>query len=294
MGQGSGVIGGDEQVRLCQSVGEYLLQEFARTCAEVGVRFFLDCGALLGAFRHAGWITWDDDVDVVMLRADYERFRESAGDHLPADVALFDPVDTPGHATAIPRVAYLPSKVGYSERLGIAPPERQRIVLDIFVLDDAPAPGLPSKAWLAGTRALQVLKGLQCTRVRAVWADDAPPIVKAMATFLHGVAMTVPRRRLAQAYRALATRYAGKPGACDVVALNHSSDNRSQRFPRSWFEGDAESTVFEGLEFDSPPPALYLERLYGPSFREPPPPHQRHPHAFSHVEVAVPPPYRGQ
>lgn len=288
------VIERDEQVRLCQSVGEYLLQEFARVCSEIGVRFFLDCGTLLGAYRYRGWIPWDDDVDVLMLREDYDRFRQAAPQRLPADMALFDPVDTAAHATSIPRVAYLPSGVGYRERLGIAPPERQRIVLDVFILDTAPVTDMQNAGWLAGTRALQMLKGLQSSSVRAVWADDAPPSVKVMATVLHGVAMAVPRRRLAQAYQKLATRYAGQPGACDVVALNHSSQIRSLRFPRSWFECDAESTVFEGLEFDSPPPALYLERLYGPSFREPPPPHQRQAHLYSYVEVAVPPPSPGQ
>lgn len=52
-----------------------LLDEFVRVCKENNLRYYLEGGSILGAIRHKGFIPWDDDVDVSMPRADYERLR---------------------------------------------------------------------------------------------------------------------------------------------------------------------------------------------------------------------------
>jgi len=52
-----------------------LIKEFDRICRKHNLRWFAAGGTLIGAARHKGFIPWDDDVDVVMLRPEYEKFR---------------------------------------------------------------------------------------------------------------------------------------------------------------------------------------------------------------------------
>ena len=52
-----------------------LINEFARICKKHDLRWFAFYGTLLGAARHKGFVPWDDDVDIVMLRPDYEKFK---------------------------------------------------------------------------------------------------------------------------------------------------------------------------------------------------------------------------
>ena len=55
-----------------------IAKEFKRVCGLLNLNYFLDSGTLLGAIRHKGFIPWDDDLDVGMMRSEYEIFIKEA------------------------------------------------------------------------------------------------------------------------------------------------------------------------------------------------------------------------
>lgn len=55
-----------------------ILEEFDRVCKALDIPYVLFAGTMLGAVRHQGFIPWDDDLDVLILREDYERFLANA------------------------------------------------------------------------------------------------------------------------------------------------------------------------------------------------------------------------
>lgn len=67
-----------------QALGQ-ILQEFDRVCKALDIPYMLFAGTLLGAVRHQGFIPWDDDVDVVLLRKDYDRLLREAENLLDSD-----------------------------------------------------------------------------------------------------------------------------------------------------------------------------------------------------------------
>lgn len=60
-----------------------LVAEFDRICKKYHLRWFAYAGTLLGAVRHKGFIPWDDDIDISMLRPDYEKFKAVVKKEIP-------------------------------------------------------------------------------------------------------------------------------------------------------------------------------------------------------------------
>ena len=54
-----------------------ILVDIAKFCESHKINYFLAYGTLLGAVRHKGYIPWDDDIDIIMPRPDYDRFMDS-------------------------------------------------------------------------------------------------------------------------------------------------------------------------------------------------------------------------
>lgn len=82
--------------RVQQILLGYLL-EIDRICKKHGIRYFLAGGTLLGAIRHHGFIPWDDDADVMMLREDYDHFLAVVQDEIPDNIFLQIPSTEKGN-----------------------------------------------------------------------------------------------------------------------------------------------------------------------------------------------------
>ena len=68
----------EKDLRRMQLLQLGMLVEFDRVCKQENIHYAICCGTLLGAVRHKGYIPWDDDADIAMLREEYEKFKKVA------------------------------------------------------------------------------------------------------------------------------------------------------------------------------------------------------------------------
>ena len=91
-----------------------VLEAIDKVCQKYGIRWFADYGTLLGAVRHSGFIPWDDDMDICMLREDYDKFNEIAKKELGGDYYVMNVHDALDYDDMITRVNS-DSKINYSK-----------------------------------------------------------------------------------------------------------------------------------------------------------------------------------
>ena len=69
-------------MRETQQAALEILHTVAQICEEKNFRYYLVYGTLIGAVRHNGFIPWDDDVDIMMPRPDYDKLLDYLGEHI--------------------------------------------------------------------------------------------------------------------------------------------------------------------------------------------------------------------
>lgn len=67
----------DYGLSIWQKASTILLSEFGKICEENGIDYWLNFGTLVGAVRHNGFVPWDDDIDVGMMRKDVPKFKKA-------------------------------------------------------------------------------------------------------------------------------------------------------------------------------------------------------------------------
>lgn len=115
-----------------------LLQKILEVCNKHNLKIFADSGTLLGAIRHGGYIPWDDDIDLAMLREDYNKLIEVSSTEFD-DIYFFQTeITDPGsHRPHIQIRRTDTTAILYSEK-DKKYDFNQGIFVDIFPLDALP------------------------------------------------------------------------------------------------------------------------------------------------------------
>ncbi len=74
--------------KIVQNKQIYILDTIISICDKNNINYWLDAGTLLGAIRHKGFIPWDDDIDIGLMRQDYNKLLELIPSNLPNDLVL--------------------------------------------------------------------------------------------------------------------------------------------------------------------------------------------------------------
>ncbi|MCR4600413.1 MAG: LicD family protein [Clostridia bacterium] len=84
------------QMKRCWASQLEVLSDFDEFCKRHDLKWFAAYGTLLGAVRHGGFIPWDDDIDIIMLRRDYDKFLMYAENELTGTYSLVNQQHNPG------------------------------------------------------------------------------------------------------------------------------------------------------------------------------------------------------
>ena len=126
----------NKDLQKLQAVEYNILCNVASFCDQNNIRYFLMDGTMLGAVRHKGFIPWDDDVDIVIPRPDYDRFISIAADGLPNGLNLRNYKLSDGYQKLVTRV--IDEKVKLYHNSYSVEEQMEPAWIDVFPLDGMP------------------------------------------------------------------------------------------------------------------------------------------------------------
>lgn len=131
--QDSGKVLTMDQVREIQRVLLMMLEDIDVLCRKNDLHYILIGGTAIGCVRHKGFIPWDDDVDIAMLRKDYEKFLQLINEAYPDKYRLTDAIRENNYGKNIPKLRL--NGTTYKTLLKVNP-EDQEITVDIFIIEN--------------------------------------------------------------------------------------------------------------------------------------------------------------
>lgn len=234
---------------------------FRQLCEKHSLRFYLTAGTLLGAVRHKGFIPWDDDIDVAMPRADYDRLRLHYLSDLPKEYYWQDPFTEENfpyiftklrkHGTHVDE----PDMENFHVRSGIS--------IDIFPLDICPDQDRAARLFF------RVITLLSFAYAGHVDRDFPFPSRKKHVRLAYHILRRLPTSAL-RSLRGTIVRLCGKWSSgrrlCTVGGIHEFP---AETYQARWFEGDTE-LPFEGELYPVPQgwDAL-LKNMYGDYWKAP-------------------------
>ncbi|MCI8550025.1 MAG: LicD family protein [Lachnospiraceae bacterium] len=258
------------QVRLIQLE---MLAEVDRICKKCGIKYNIIAGTLLGAVRHKGYIPWDDDADVALLREDYEKFRKVCRAELDKSRFYYqDYRNTKGYRWGYGKIRRKNTLFlrEYQEDM----PYEQGIFIDVFPLDSVP-----------DHYFLRSLKNFECFCVRKIlWSKVGRKEDRSFwKRQVYKLLNRIPEQMILSYYYKMEKR-ANKKKTRMVRILLYPTPNREWGYYRDWYENSTEF-LFEGLilqgirDYDS-----YLSFKFG-DYGKLPPKKERVTHPVSAIRL---------
>jgi len=247
------------------------LKAFDSFCKPRGLRYFLASGTLLGAFRHKGFIPWDDDADVHFKRDEYEQFCIACQKHLNTDLFYFqDYKETPGYRWGYGKLRRKGSRFVRSDQEHM--PYEQGIFIDIFIDDYVP-----------DNYILRCICAIKCFMFRkAFWSAVGKHSATGIERFLYFLLSLIPEKYLKDLYSQFERKHRKKTGW--VRSLTFPTPTKDYGYPSCWWDTFGE-IEFEGnamMTFDKI--HEYLTFKYG-DYMIIPPECQRKTHPISALKL---------
>lgn len=265
----------DETLRALQLVELDVLKAIDSVCRKHGIAYFLDSGTALGAARHQGFIPWDDDIDIGMLREDYERFLELAPEELGSEYVVAKPGSLTGYAAMFSKVWKRGTVFQTQETMESGLP--QGVFVDVFPYDPLHADPLMREKQKAAGRRWQRISYLYHAKTITVPHKGLLGAVESLACRVahHAVRAVLSEERIRKSF-GWAERIGYESPTEEFMCMSYVMDSGlplDVLMPPS-------SLRFEDAEFSCPhnTPA-YLEAVFGSGWTELPPLDQRRNHA---------------
>ena len=240
-----------EKMKKVWAVEMEMLHELERVCEKYGLTYFADSGTLLGAIRHKGYIPWDDDIDIVMLRDDYDKLLEVGPEEFKAPL-FFQSAYTDNHyVRAVSRIRN--SQTTAIGKKDIGRSFNRGIFIDIFPVDRIPDNLFVRKMWIRRIKFIrQLLRN---------WAYDegkkGNAFEKTYRAVLRGLVGVIGYKKVYRHFQNVCAKYRNKDTK-KVTYVGYSLGKAKHIWERSDFDG-VERVPFEFTEINIP--AGYDERL---------------------------------
>lgn len=243
-----------------------LLKEFLRVCEKLDLNYYVLGGTLLGAVRHKGFIPWDDDIDVGMPRADYEKFVACGQEYLPDNYFVQTFITDPGYPANFAKIRN--SETTFIETSVSGCDMNHGVYIDVFPLDYYPEKNIFS---------FEIKKLLLTLRVSTAFTKGKMKIRTRIVRLVSCV--LYPSHKKALVRREKMFKSVPKSG---LILNNCGAWGRKEIMPLEWYLEGCE-LEFEGLVVKGPKEYdKYLSQLYG-NYMQPPPPEKRVGHHYADV-----------
>ncbi|MDO4413587.1 MAG: LicD family protein [Erysipelotrichaceae bacterium] len=252
-----------------------ILCSFIDCCEKLGLKYFMLGGSMLGAVRHQGFIPWDDDIDVGMLRDDYEIFLAKGQELLPDHYFIQSFHSDPNVLFNFAKVrdsrtTFIESSV---KKLDI----NHGVYIDIFPLDYYPATLNEQKHFDLERRKL----GLRIRRSLTLTKENRGSIFQEFTRTLVGSLLYIKYPKTAQAIAAREKLFSSVPKS-DLIANYSGAWGKKEIVPVDWY-GNGIIVKFEGISVRIPEQYdKWLKQVYG-NYMELPPVEKRVSHHYTEV-----------